>query len=43
MSRRRKHVRSQLDEACPDLTAGDAVVRVVDIRGGNQIEVRREC
>mmetsp|Transcript_36229 Transcript_36229/g.58196 ORF Transcript_36229/g.58196 Transcript_36229/m.58196 type:complete len:233 (+) Transcript_36229:102-800(+) len=41
MSRRRKHVRSQLDEACPDLTAGDAVVRVVDIRGGNQIEVEK--
>ena len=35
MSRRRKHVRSQLDEACPELNPGDAVCRVVDIRGSN--------
>lgn len=40
MSRRRKHVRNQLDEACPELNEGDAVCRVVEIRGGNQIEVR---
>jgi hypothetical protein len=33
MSRRRKHVRSQLDESCPELNPGDAVCRVVDLRG----------
>ena len=39
MSRRRKHVRNQLEEACPELNEGDSVCRVVELRGGNQVEV----
>ena len=40
MSRRRKHVRNQLEELCPELNDGDAVCRVVELRGGNQVQVR---
>lgn len=40
MSRRRKHVRELVDEPCPELGAGDAVCRVVELRGGNHIEAR---
>jgi len=42
MSRRRKHVRDLVDEPCPELAACEAVCRVVELRGGNHIEVRRE-
>ena len=40
MSRRRKHVRNLVDEALPELTEGDEVCRVTELRGGNQVEVR---
>ena len=41
MSRRRKHVRDLVDDPCPELGDGDAVCLVVELRGGNHIEVRR--
>ena len=41
MSRRRKHVRDLVDEPCPELAVCEAVCRVVELRGGNHIEVRR--
>ena len=40
MSRRRKHVRNLVDEALPELTQGDEVCVVTELRGGNQVEVR---
>ena len=40
MSRRRKHVRNLVDEALPELTEGDEICRVTELRGGNQVEVR---
>ena len=46
MSHRRKHVRSQRTDLAPTLSEGEEVCRVVDIRGGNQVEVLRpdgEC
>lgn len=39
MSRRRKHVRDLVDEPCPALGACEFVCRVVELRGGNHIEV----
>ena len=40
MSRRRKHVRNLVDEALPELTQGDEVCVVTELRGGNHVEVR---
>ena len=38
MSRRRKHVKAQLEEHCPELGEGHEVARVVELRGGNHCE-----